>query len=107
MEYFPQLMLGITVISAVWGHAIWLSTRFATISKEMDNRFEKLLATLTAKIEYHERHDDRRFAQINDGLWEIRLQSAIQTGSLVAQKKKINSDPSREGGEETCSGDES
>jgi hypothetical protein len=86
MDYFPQLALGITIITAVWGHAIWLSNRFAGISQEMDKRFEKILVAITTKLEYHERHDDQRFGDINNGLWEIRLQNAIH-GRLISPKE--------------------
>lgn len=101
MEFLPQLALGATIISAVWGHAIWLSTRFSSIQKEIDYKFEKILTTLTTKMEYHERHDDRRFAQISDGLWEIRLQSAIQSGSINVKTPKSQTG---DGGEEDSSG---
>jgi ABC-type siderophore export system fused ATPase/permease subunit len=78
MEYFPQIALGITIISAVWGHAIWLSGRFAGISKTMDERFEKVIFAITHKLENHEHHDNQRFAEVNNGLWELRLQTAVQ-----------------------------
>lgn len=97
METFlPQLALGATIISAVWGHAIWLSTRFGSIQKEIDTKFEKILTSLTTKMEYHERHDDRRFSQISDGLWEIRLQSAMQSGNVDVKAKKTTSGDGRE-----------
>lgn len=102
MEYFPQIALGVTIISAVWGHAIWLSTRFGGIYKDIDEKFEKLLTSLMTKLEYHERHDDRRFSQISDGLWEIRLQTAMQTGNNFIAKAKENK--TRDGGEEDSSG---
>jgi hypothetical protein len=78
MDYFPQIALGITIISAVWGHAIWLSGRFAGISKAMDERFEKVILAVTTKLEHHEHHDNQRFAEVNNGIWELRLQGALQ-----------------------------
>jgi len=86
MEYFPQIALGITIISAVWGHALWLSNRFAGISKIMDERFEKVIFAVTNKLEHHEHHDNERFAEVNTGLWEIRLQNAIH-GRILKDKK--------------------
>lgn len=96
MEYIPQIMLGVTILSAVWGHALWLSNRFAGISKEMDIRFERIFGAINEKLEYHERHDDKRFNDITNGLWEIRLQNALQTGR-VSIKKTEGLEP-REGG---------
>ena len=98
MDYFPQLALGATIITAVWGHAIWLSNRFSSISQEMDKRFEKLLTTLLGKIEYHERHDDQRFGEINNGLWEVRLQNALR--GRGSQSKKTTGINARTGGTE-------
>jgi hypothetical protein len=105
VDFLPQLALGATIISAVWGHAIWLSTRFSSIQKEIDTKFEKILTSLTTKMEYHERHDDRRFSQISDGLWEIRLQSAIHSGARLDVKAKKST--SGDGGEEDSSGERS
>jgi hypothetical protein len=96
MEYIPTLAIGVTVISAVWGHAIWLSNRFAYIQKAMDQRFEILMEKLTEKLEYHERHDDKRFGDISNGLWEIRLQNAVQSRRLAAKKEEATD--SRKGG---------
>jgi hypothetical protein len=96
MEYFPQIALGVTIITAVWGHAIWLSNRFAGISQEMDKRFEKVLTAITSKLEYHERHDDQRFGDINNGLWEIRLQNALSERHVKG--KKAQDPKSGEGG---------
>ena len=96
MEYLPALAIGITVVTAVWSHAIWLSGRFAGIQKIMDSKFEAILDKITEKLEYHERHDDRRFGEIGNALWEIRLQNAIQ-GRFIPNKKKKEPD-SGEGG---------
>lgn len=96
MEYLPTLAIGVTVISAVWGHAIWLSNRFAYIQKIMDVKFESLLEKITEKLEYHERHDDRRFGEISNALWEVRLQNALQ-GRLL-QNKEEKTIVSRTGG---------
>lgn len=96
MEYIPQIMLGVTILSAVWGHALWLSNRFAGISKEMDVRFERIFGAINEKLEYHERHDDKRFNDITNGLWEIRLQNAVS--SRIYARKKKEDVISREGG---------
>ena len=34
------------------------------------------------KLEYHEQHDDKRFSEITNGLWEIRLNQAVKLGML-------------------------
>jgi hypothetical protein len=77
MDYLSAFALALTVVGTVWGHAIWLSGRFTGISKEFDIKFEKFLQTIMDKLEYHERHDDQRFGHINDSIWEMRLQNAL------------------------------
>lgn len=32
------------------------------------------------KLEYHERHDDKRFSEVVNSLWEIRLRNAAVEG---------------------------
>ena len=98
MDYVPiqTLAIGFTVITAVWSHAIWLSGRFASVQKTMDQKFETILEKITEKLEYHERHDDRRFGEIGNSLWEIRLQNAIQ-GRFIPNKEKKEAE-SRQGG---------
>lgn len=61
-----------TLITAIWGFAWWLSKKFNHI-------YEKIQTTLDLminKLEYHERHDDQRFSDINNGLWAIRVEQA-------------------------------
>ena len=99
MEFLPQIALGATIISAVWGHAIWLSTRFDSIQKGMDFRMENILNKITDKLEYHERHDDQRFGHIGDAIWEVRLQQAL--GNRFGTPKKSTTGI---GGEEVSSG---
>jgi hypothetical protein len=77
MEYLPYLAISITMLGAVWRHAVWLANKFEAIKKDSDIRFDKVLETITEKLEYHERHDDRRFSEISNSIWEVRLQTAL------------------------------
>ncbi len=61
-----------TLVTAIWGFAWFLSKKF-------NNIYEKIqltLETMIAKLEYHEQHDEKRFSEITNGLWEIRVQQA-------------------------------
>lgn len=84
MEYLPVIAISVTIISAVWGHALWLGGQF----KQVDEKFAKILSTITDKLEYHERHDDNRFSQITDGIWELRLQTALERGARIGTPKE-------------------
>jgi hypothetical protein len=95
MDYVPSLAIGLTIVTAVWSHAIWLSGRFAHIQKDTDANLDLILNKITEKLEYHERHDDRRFGDINNGLWEIRLQNALS--GRTGQAKKAQDPNAREG----------
>jgi hypothetical protein len=99
MDYVPTLAIGVTVITAVWSHAIWLSGRFASVQKVMDTKFEAILDKITEKLEYHERHDDRRFGEISNSLWEVRLQNAV-SGRFYPDKKPKDSFPRTGGSQE-------
>jgi type II secretory pathway component PulC len=83
----PVIAISVTIISAVWGHALWLSGQFKGVYKAIDQKFDKILDSLSEKLEYHERHDDQRFGHISDSIWEVRLQQALQNGNLVGKKK--------------------
>lgn len=104
MDYVPVIAISVTIISAVWGHAIWLSGQFKSVYKAIDMKFDKIVETITNKLEYHERHDDQRFGHINDSIWELRLQQALERGARIGKTKES---PSGNGGKETSSGSES
>lgn len=70
-----------TVVGAVWSLAWWLSKKFSDVKTLVFERIEKLETALEGKLEYHEKHDDERFNQIRNDLWEMRLQNAIHDTS--------------------------
>lgn len=60
---------------------------------------EKVTTTIITKLEYHEQHDDIRFAQIidrnnatfkeqSDRIWNIELRNAAKDGVLPHEYKK-------------------
>lgn len=71
-------LLGIAVIliSGVW----WFQSQFSHIKSYFFSELEKLQINVLNKIEYHERHDDKRFADLRDDVWEIRLRNAAIDG---------------------------
>lgn len=85
-EFVPVIALCLTIIGAVWGHAIWLSSKFSHVYKYIDEKFTTLQKMIIDKLEYHERHDDSRFSAINNSMWELRLQNAIDK-KLIADEK--------------------
>lgn len=62
--------------------AWWLSTQFKQIRDYILEQNEKTEKLLLEKLEYHERHDDKRFSDIVNSLWEIRLRNAAMEGIM-------------------------
>jgi hypothetical protein len=65
----------------VWGLRGWFSNQFMKIF----DKIEKSENNIMSKLEYHERHDDERFARMGDRLWELKV-------NQVAITKKVNGD---------------
>lgn len=70
----------VTIVGFVWGFAWWLSKKFEAIYAKIQTTLDLMID----KLEYHESHDDKRFAQVTDGLWALRLENA----TILAKKDK-------------------
>lgn len=93
----PVIAISVTIISAVWGHALWLSGQFKSVYRAIDIKFDKILDSISEKLEYHERHDDQRFGHVNDSIWELRLQQALNSGNnILAKAQKSTTGAGRE-----------
>lgn len=68
----------VAISGSVWSMAWWLNGHFNSIRKD----FSSLAKEIVDKLEYHERHDDSRFSQIRDDIWEIRVRNAALDGTL-------------------------
>ena len=70
----------IIIISAVWGFSIWIGKKFDSTKDFFSEKIEKLETNIIKKLEYHERHDDERFADIKNDVWDIRVRNAARDG---------------------------
>lgn len=61
--------LMLTILGATYGQ--FLSLR---------NLIFKVKDDIIGKLEYHERHDDQRFQEIRNDVWEIRVRNAALDG---------------------------
>lgn len=70
--------LGVTtmLVGSGWISAWWFSKKFSEIHDAIDGKIDKLERSVIQKLEYHERHDDARFSEINNAIWEIKLRNA-------------------------------
>jgi hypothetical protein len=72
--------LFLTVFAAVWSLAWWLSTQFTTTRTIIYDQIGKLTELFNRKLDYHEQHDDQRFASISNDLWDIKVRAAALKG---------------------------
>lgn len=63
----PVIML--TIVSAVWSLAMWVTRQFSAMKQLIYQQFDKALE----RLESHEKYDNSRFADVNNHLWELRL----------------------------------
>lgn len=68
-----------------WVAAWWLSKKFGEVHDNIDDKVENLEKNIVSKLEYHEQHDDQRFAEIRNAVWDIRIRNATVDG-LNAKK---------------------
>lgn len=73
----------IATAGSVWSLAWWLNGHFNNIRKD----FTAIGKEIISKLEYHERHDDVRFSQINDSVWDIRVRLAGVNGDPLPIRK--------------------
>lgn len=70
--------LFLTVFGAIWSLAWWLSGQFSQIRNLVYTTAEKTRDVLLTKLEYHEKHDDSRFSDIRNDIWDIRVRNAAR-----------------------------
>ena len=72
-EWIPVVTIVVGLISSTWYLAWWFSGKFTAMNKLVYEQIEKVLN----KLEYHEKHDDKRFSDIRDDIWDIRVRKGI------------------------------
>lgn len=70
------------IAGSVWSLAWWLNGHFNNLRKD----FMALTKEILDKLEYHERHDDTRFGQLRDDIWDIRVRNAAADGITKPKK---------------------
>lgn len=70
----------LALLGAEWVFAIWINRQFTNFRNLVYSSAEKLQNSILTKLEYHEKHDDQRFASLERSLWEIRVRNAAVDG---------------------------
>lgn len=75
-----------------WADGVAILTLFTTVILaqwrfyvSLDKRLSDIKADVLSKLEYHERHDDRRFGDLSDNIWMLRLRNAAKDGLRAEQ----------------------
>lgn len=82
------IMLIFTVVGAVSSLAWWLAVQFNKMRDYFSAQLRACKEEIINKLEYHERHDDTRFAAIRSDVMEIRLRNAAIDGEALAIRER-------------------
>lgn len=87
----------ITIMGSVlgfgWLAGLWVSSKFSQVKALVFDQTDKIIT----KLEYHEKHDDQRFADmktdlavqttaLKNDIWEVRLRNASRDREISAEK---------------------
>lgn len=81
------------IIGVTWYYCWWLSKQFSDVRRLVHSGKEEVKVYFSDKLDYHEKHDDDRFAKIMDEIWLIKLRNAaIDAERNLKSIKKEKSD---------------
>lgn len=84
----------------IWKFSAYLAHSFADVKDLINTKIDAVLN----KLEFHEQHDDKRFGDMNNSLWELRIQNALLSkGVFLDQEATNKAIKSRAGREEATS----
>lgn len=77
-----QIIFGAIIGTAlfVWASAWWLAKKFSGVEGTLFKKIDALEDNILRKLEYHERHDDERFSQVRNEVWDIKVRNAARDG---------------------------
>lgn len=79
-----------SIATVLVGITWWLSRQFSNQTDRFFTRMDALFEKLTNKLDYHEKHDDKRFSEIREDLSELRIRNAYidaKLGKALDQKE--------------------
>lgn len=72
--------LFITIELTLIAGIAWIYNQFGNIRNLVYTKINEVLDKISEKMEYHERHDDKRFSELKDDLWTIKMRNAAKDG---------------------------
>jgi len=96
LPFSNEVIFLLTLVSTAVCIVLWINKQFSNLRSFVYDKVDGLEETILAKLEYHERHDDRRFGDLSNDLWEIRVRNAAIDGTRLKTKldqfeEKVNS----------------
>jgi len=82
------LSVGVFVGGTVWALAWWLSGQFSEIRAFVYQQMSRVEVNILDKLEYHEKHDDNRFEDLNKELWDVKIRLASKNIRLKELERK-------------------
>jgi hypothetical protein len=82
------LSVGVFVGGTVWALAWWLSGQFSEIRSFVYQQMSRVEINILDKLEYHEKHDDSRFEDMNKELWDVKIRLASKNIRLKELERK-------------------
>lgn len=76
-----------SVVALSW----WLNRQFNSVRELIYAKIDQTEKILLSKLEYHERHDDKRFSDLINEIWELKLRQAATQGLLTESPKNKES----------------
>lgn len=83
----------------IWKFSTYLAHSFSDIKDLINLKIDKVMN----KLDYHEQHDDKRFSDVNNALWELRIQNALLSKGVFLDQETAKATKPRAGHEETTS----
>jgi hypothetical protein len=80
MDLYSFLTIVGSVIVFVGSMTWWLALQFSSLRTLVYSQIKEVRDTIIAKLEYHEKHDDKRFDNIRNDIWDIRVRNAARDG---------------------------
>lgn len=90
METWVGILVTIilAIFGAEWAFGVWINRQISSVKDFIYQEIRQLRDDLLGKLEYHERHDDRRFDVIRNDILEIRVRNAARDGLPVVIPKE-------------------
>ena len=93
-QWFSVLIAAMTAILTIVGTAVTVSTSLSSKLSDLRTliftRTEDIQKNILEKLEYHEKHDDKRFSELKNDITLIRIRNAARDGHFDNKEKEIS-----------------